>query len=84
MNPEIASTQVMPRLKIVTDFTCYIFHCYQQILIILAGIIHEACAVISLFNFSYMFTITSLTCCEFTKAEMTHFLMSPVVCEHAN
>jgi len=43
------------------------------ILIILAGNRCEVCVIISLFNFSCSFAITPLSCCEFTKAKITHF-----------
>jgi len=48
----------------------------------LAGNSYEVCDIISVFNFSCPFVITSLICCEVTKAEMTIF-SSPVACQHA-
>jgi len=56
-----------------TDFACYIFHIHQPILIILAENSYGACIIISLFNLSCLFGITSLIGCEIAKAEMTHF-----------
>jgi len=43
-----------------TVFACYIFDIPQPILIILAGIIHDDCAIRNLFKFSCLFPITSL------------------------
>ena len=56
-----------------TDFACYIFHIIQPILIIFAENSYGACTIISLFNLSCPFAITSLSGCEIAKAEMTHF-----------
>jgi len=45
---------------------------------------YKVCAIISLFNFSCLFAITFLTYCEITKAEITHFLTSPSIYQHAS
>ena len=34
---------------------------------------YGVCAIKSLFNFSCLFTIISLICCDITKAKTTHF-----------
>jgi len=56
-----------------TDLACYIFNIHQPILIILAENSCGVGAIISLFNLSCPFAITSLIGCVITNAEMTHF-----------
>ena len=56
-----------------TDFACYIVHIHQPILIIFGRNSYGACTIISLFNFSCPFSITSLIGCEIAKAETTPF-----------
>jgi len=66
-------SSVMPCLKSVTALVCYIFNYYQPILIIFGSDYLRSLCCQWLLNLSCPFTITSLTCCEFMKAEITHF-----------
>ena len=81
MNPKIASCHVSKTSLLWLAISSTVITCFNNFF---ADIIYEVCAVTSLFNFSCPFAIASLTCCEFTKAEITHFFISPVVCQHAN
>ena len=56
-----------------TDFACCIFHIHKPILIIFSKNSCDVWSIVSLFNLSCPFAITSLIGCEIAKAEMTHF-----------
>jgi len=56
-----------------TDLACYIFHINELILTIFGRKYRGVWAIISIFNLSCLFAITSLIGWEITKAEITHF-----------
>jgi len=69
--PETLVSSVMLHTENNTDLACYIFHIHQPILIIFGSC--GVRAIISLFNLSCPFAITSKIGCEIMKAKMTNF-----------
>ena len=74
MNPGNWVSSVMLYTKNDTALVCYIYNTHQPILNN-----YGVCTIISLFNLSCPFAIISLICCEFTKANTTHFDVSLLV-----
>jgi len=70
MKPRNVVSSVMLYTESNTDLACYMFHIHEPFLT------ENSCgvwAIISLFNLTCPFAITSLIGCEITKAEITHF-----------